>query len=229
MQIHAHTTHIIIYNTHTHTHTHIHVHTHTRTHTHNTNTHIYTCTHAHIHTHTQTYTHTYTHVLMYTCSHLYYIDQFGIKRISTDGSLDQQLVYFEVDEIKDLTVDVINNLLYWTVGTHIKYLNMTHWETLTQTQRDNVVPETFRSGFDGAVPHGISVINNTIYWTEDRQVSQENQEVTRPGAIYSLNLATSTAQRLLQDDNLSPRDLCTFLNTSSMFNCNCISPHILVV
>ena len=137
------------------------------------------------------------------------------------------MVYFEVDAfdngIKGLAVDIINNLLYWTVESDIKYLNITHWETLTQTQRALIVPVTINKGFDGAVPHSISVINHTIYWTEDREVDQENHQITRPGAIYSISLPTNTAQRLLQNDTLSPQDVCTFVNISGMFNCNCIS------
>ena len=184
-------------------------------------------TQTHVHTqhphnrHTQnTHTRTYTH----KCSHLYFVDEFDIKRISADGDGNQQEVYFEVDAfangIKGLAVDIINNLLYWTVESDIKYLNITHWETLTQTEQNNIVPETVSKGFDGAVPYSISVINSTIYWTEDREVvDQENPKITRPGAIYSTSLPTNTAQRLLQDNTLSPQDVCTFVNISGMFNC----------
>ena len=141
-----------------------------------------------------------------------------------DGDGDQQVVYFEADAfangIKGLAVDIVSNFLYWTVESDIKYLNITYWETLTQTQRDRIVPEIVNKGFDGAVPHGISVINSTIYWTEDREVDQENHQTTRPGAIYSLSLPTNKAQRLLQDNALSPPDICTFVNISSMHTCS---------
>ena len=160
-------------------------------------------------------------ICTHTCSHLYFVDEVDIKRISADGDGDPQVVYFEVDAfenvIKGLAVDIVNNLLYWTVGSDIKYLNMTHWETLTQTQRENIVPETVSKGFEGAVPHGISVINNTIYWTEDRKLDQANPQITRPGAIYSLSVPTNTARRLLQDDTLSPQDVSTFINISGVF------------
>ena len=175
--------------------------------------------------------HSLLHAYTHTCSHLYYVDELDIKRISADGSGNPQTVYLEYMQLenrpKDLAVDVINNLLYWTVGDHILYLNMTHWETLTETQREFIEPETVRPGFAGVVPHGISVVNNTIYWTEDRQVNQENHEITRPGAIYSLSLPTNTSQRLLQNDTLSPQDLSTFINISGMFECcvlDCMCP-----
>ena len=236
-------THATCIHIHTHTHAHTrhthhtsHTHAHMRdTHTHTCHTHTHaTCIYIHTHTHIHAYTHTRhvhtthdthtTHTCMHThtCSHLYYVDGFDIKRISADGDGDQQLVYFEFDafenEIKGLAVDTVSNFLYWTVGSDIKYLNMTHWEA----QQGNIDPTTVSKGFDGAVPHGISVINSTIYWTEDRKVDQENPQITRPGAIYSFSLPTSTAQRLLQDNTLSPQGLCTFVNISSMFNYNCM-------
>ena len=96
---------------------------------------------------------------------------------------------------------------------------MTYWETLTETEQQDISPEPVDKGFDGAVPHGISVINNTIYWTEDKKLDQENLQITRPGAIYSLNLLTNTAQRLLQNDSLSPQDVSTFINISGVFEC----------
>ena len=101
---------------------------------------------------------------------------------------------------------------------------MTHWETLTETERLNIFLEPVDKGFEGAVPHGISVINNTIYWTEDRELDQENPQITRPqitrpGAIYSLNLLTNTPQRLLQNNSLSPQDVSTFINISGVFEC----------
>ena len=98
---------------------------------------------------------------------------------------------------------------------------MTYWETLTETEQQDIFPEPVDKGFDRAVPHGISVINNTIYWTEDRKLDQENPnpQITRPGAIYSLNLLTNTPQRLLQNDSLSPQDISTFINISGVFEC----------
>ena len=96
---------------------------------------------------------------------------------------------------------------------------MTHWEA----QQGNSDPIRVSKGFEGAVPLGISVINNTIYWTEDRKLNQQNPQqnpqVTHPGAIYSLSLPTNTAQRLLQNDSLSPQDISTFINISGMFEC----------
>ena len=158
-------------------------------------------------------------ICTHTCSYLYYIDEFDIKRISADGDGDQQVVYSEYDAfdngIKGLAVDVVNNLLYWTVGSNIKYLNMTHWEA--QQGISDATP--VNKGFDGAVPHGISVINSTIYWTEHRVVDQQNFQITRPGAIYSLSIPTNTSRRLLQNDSLSPQDVSTFINISGMFEC----------
>ena len=157
--------------------------------------------------------HTHTH------SYLYIGDFLTIKRIPADGSGNPQDVYSEFFAIKGLAIDVTNNFLYWTVERDIKYLNMTHWETLTETERPSIFPEPVDKGFEGAIPHGISVINNTIYWTEDRELSQENPRITRPGAIYSLSLPTNTAQRLLQNDSLSPQDISTFINISGVFEC----------
>ena len=93
---------------------------------------------------------------------------------------------------------------------------MTHWEA----QQGNSDAIRVSKGFEGAIPLGISVINNTIYWTEDRKLDQQNPQVTtHPGAIYSLSLPTNTSKRLLQNDSLSPQDISTFINISGVFEC----------
>jgi len=62
---------------------------------------------------------------------LYYVDYYEIKRVQMDGQRSE-LVYsdfFAFDStIKGLAVDIFNNVLFWTVGNEIKYINLTDWE-----------------------------------------------------------------------------------------------------
>ena len=127
-----------------------------------------------------------------------------------------KLVYAEVSAfestIKGLAVDIFNNLLFWTVGSEIKYINLTDWEVLGPNIID---PGTvFRQ--PGMDPHSIAVVNSIIYWTEQRLVNQQTHQIDRPGAIYSLDTATNINRTLLRNGSLSPQDLSTFDNVSGM-------------
>ena len=117
---------------------------------------------------------------------------------------------FAGSTIKGLAVDTINGLLFWTAGNDIKNINLRDWEVLGP---DNIRPDTVVRLMDRN-PHGISVVNTTIYWTEQRIVDPETTETNRPGAIYSLDTATHAEQLLLQNVSLSPQDLSTFANVS---------------
>ena len=129
-----------------------------------------------------------------------------------------KLVYAEFSAfdstIKGLAVDIFNNLLFWTVGSEIKYINLTDWEVLGPNIID---PGTvFRQ--PGMDPHSIAVVNSIIYWTEQRLVNQQTHQIDRPGAIYSLDMATNINRTLLQNVSLSPQDLSTFDNVSGMLH-----------
>ena len=116
--------------------------------------------------------------------------------------------------IKGLAVDIFNSLLFWTVGSEIKYINLTDWEVFGPNIID---PGTvFRQ--PGMDPHGIAVVNSIIYWTEQRLVNQQTHQIDRPGAIYSLDMATNINRTLLQNVSLSPQDLSTFDNVSGMLH-----------
>jgi len=128
--------------------------------------------------------------------------------------------------IKGLTVDIFNNLLYWTVGNEIKYINLTEWEALGPGIIIDPGTVVRQPGMD---PHGIAVVNNIIYWTEQRLVNQQTHQIDRPGAIYSLDMATNINQTLLRNGSLSPQDLSTFTNVSGMLEdswcvCVCFPP-----
>ena len=114
--------------------------------------------------------------------------------------------------IKGLAVDIFNNLLFWTAGSEIKYINLTDWEELGP----NFIRPVIVIKQTGMEPHGIAVVNNVIYWTEQRVVNQETHRIDRPGAIYSLDTATNINQTLLRNASLSPQDLSSFTNVSGM-------------
>jgi len=145
--------------------------------------------------------------------HLYYVDYYEIKRAPMDGQ-HSKIVYSDFSAfdlaIKGLAVDIFNNLLFWTVGSEIKYINLTDWEAFGPYSID---PGTV-IGQPGMDPHGIAVVNNIIYWTEQRVVNQQTHQIDRPGAIYSLDTATNINQTLLRNTSLSPQDLSTFTNAS---------------
>jgi len=127
-----------------------------------------------------------------------------------------ELVYLDFSAIgstiKGLAVDIFNNILFWTVGNEIKYINLTDWEVLGP---NFILPVTVVRQPE-MVPHGIAVVNSIIYWTEQRLVNQQTHQIDRPGAIYSLDTATNINRTLLRNGSLSPQDLSTFDNVSGM-------------
>ena len=119
-----------------------------------------------------------------------------------------------------LAVDTELNILYWTTALEngqpstIKWLNLTEW----RQNQSLPTPPTFPTVHTvantmGSNPHGIFLVHDTLYWTETKLCSSDDISsvtVLRDGAIYSLNLESNVARRLISSSSISPQDLSSF-------------------
>ena len=94
-------------------------------------------------------------------------------------------------------------------GSAIRWLNLTEWHQ----NPSPLLPDAVNSiqNTMGSNPHGVFILHNILYWTEPRIISQDDSvTVLREGAIYSLNLQSSVARKLLSNSSISPQDISSF-------------------
>ena len=137
--------------------------------------------------------------------YLYFADLYDIYRADLNGE-NKEYIYTDFGDFTDgvvsLSVDVVNNVLFWTAGGTIKMLS------LPPDGSDAVLIDNTM----GSTPHGISAFNGTLYWTELRDVDESNHDIKKPGAVYMLDLYANTSRLLLQNDSIDPQDISSFLN-----------------
>ena len=141
--------------------------------------------------------------------YLYYIDDNVIYRVHSDGS-NKENVFNETNALSGivgLAIDVFHNTLYWTFGNTTKHLNITEWE---DEGKDPFTELAVGNAMDFQ-PHGIAVVNGTIYWSETHGDANG-------GAICSKDYDKDEPILLFQNDTIRPQDVSTFISETGEFN-----------
>ena len=145
----------------------------------------------------------------HTCSisslfrYLYYLNaDLEIYRILLDGSHHEE-IFFEVEEIKGLAIEVFHNTLCWTFDNTIKHLNITELEEEGKNPFTELAIEKMMMVSE---PYGIAVVNGTIYWLEMCNANG--------GAIYAMHYNEDEPTLPLQNDSIILQDVSTFISDS---------------